>query len=893
MDIYRQYGFRTGAGEEAEPFGLENYPKAFYATWKYAHRTALGTPDVTLAELAAQEGVPPRFVEHIWEVVNQPSLSPPTVGVVQMWRDLPEPDEASASGAISAALERQVRRGVDGIYSALQQLHAEHIPQNFNREERPVLTPVTVVLVEAQDSLSVRQQFSVPANGQATVHLYVESASSLAGQSRTQVVLWKNPRLRFASEDGVWGAERPLSEVIPVELAQRMYLGIYPDDPAFGASDFSTNGTGAFAIPITASEGARNMELMVDAVMDPKRRDDGAVRVYVSDNQNFPAERTTSAAITDPGGRVQELNDGLMYFAENLPEVSHMEAAPADRDPIPMPFIATYNRPERNYYHTYVKYTRADDFLTNKVLDEATRRELDIAWDDLLSAFDYHETILRFAAQKYGVDLEGKSVADVSEEKLDEFPDESRRILKNHVTNYRAMRTRLQAAEASHVDDVIDFASSAWRRPVTEPEARRLREFYTAVRQEMELDHTAAIRAMLSRVLVSPSFLYRAESPEGPEEVVALSNWELANRLSYFLWSSAPDEELTRAAAAGELLDPEKLVAQANRMLKDPKSRRLATEFFGQWLGFYQFDEFRGVDLERFPEFDEQLRASLYNEAISFFEYIIRENRPLGEVLFADYTFLNARLMEHYGMPTVASATDELVKVDGTSEHHRGGLFGLGAVLTTTSAPLRTSPVKRGSWVATRVMGTVIPPPPPDVGTLPADDVADDGKSIRERLEAHRANARCANCHSRIDPFGFALEYYDSVGRWRETYRDGQAVEVSGVLSDGTVISGLDGLREYLESQKTQVRRAMGAKLLGYALGRSEQISDRVLIDEMVTDTGAGEPGFASLVEKIVASKQFRYKRLVSGSESVDADTTNDDVSQSIPPVVNLTTQGR
>jgi hypothetical protein len=392
---------------------------------------------------------------------------------------------------------------------------------------------------------------------------------------------------------------------------------------------------------------------------------------------------------------------------------------------------------------------------------------------------------------------------------------------------------------------------------------------------------------MITRVLVSPEFLYRGEGPLASRPPLAkrgqeashpattattnptissspLTDYELATRLSYFLWSSVPDNELRRAAAAGELRDPAQLEQQARRMLRDPKIRRFATEFFGQWLGFYRFDRHRGIDSNRFPEFTDQLKQSLYDEACGFFEHLVREDRPVAEILFADYAFLNKSLAEHYGIS--ASVSDGAPrKVETTAGSHRGGLFGLAAVLATTSNPLRTSPVRRGDWVLRRVLGTPVPPPPADAGSIPADDVLGDGLTVRERLDAHRRNASCAGCHTRIDPLGFALENYDPLGRWRTVYRDGRPVDPTGVLTDGTTVTGLDGLRAYLKTQESQFQRNLCVKLVGYAFGRSESLADAQLIDDMQSKL-ATDLRFSGLVMSIITSPQFRFRRDTSAA---------------------------
>ncbi len=232
---------------------------------------------------------------------------------------------------------------------------------------------------------------------------------------------------------------------------------------------------------------------------------------------------------------------------------------------------------------------------------------------------------------------------------------------------------------------------------------------------------------------------------------------------------------------------------------------------------------------------------------------------PVGEILFADYAFLNKTLADHYGISADVSE-NAFKKVDNVTVSHRGGLFGMGAVLARTSNPLRTSPVKRGDWVLRRVLGTPVPPPPADAGSIPADDVLADGLTVRERLEAHRTRASCAGCHSRIDPLGFALEHYDTLGRWRSEYRGGQPIDDSGTLSDGTRVAGLDGLRKYLKAQEQQFQRTLCAKLAGYAFGRSESLADAQLIDDM-TSRLADDSRFSGLVISIVQSPQFRQRR--------------------------------
>jgi hypothetical protein len=295
---------------------------------------------------------------------------------------------------------------------------------------------------------------------------------------------------------------------------------------------------------------------------------------------------------------------------------------------------------------------------------------------------------------------------------------------------------------------------------------------------------------------------------------------------------------------------------QVKRMTADPKAKRVATEFFGQWLGFYHFDQHKGVDTTRFPEFTQEVKDSMYDEAVGFFDYIVRKNRPVHEILRANYTFLNEPLAKFYGVKKEVKSKKDPEYVEGAD--HRGGVLRLGAVLTATSAPLRTSPVKRGDWVLRRILGTATPPPPPDAGSIPADDKMFGGLSLKQKLEQHKRNATCANCHLRIDPLGFALEHYDSTGRWRDKYADGKTVEDSGETADKTEIVGVDGLLKYLDTREDQVLKTMAQKLMGYALGRTVLLSDQALVDKLVA--AGGKATFADLAAEIAVSKQFRNR---------------------------------
>jgi len=403
-----------------------------------------------------------------------------------------------------------------------------------------------------------------------------------------------------------------------------------------------------------------------------------------------------------------------------------------------------------------------------------------------------------------------------------------------------------------------EFAKKAWRRPITEDETKKLDALYFASRAK-ELDRESAAREVLVRVLVSPNFLFKAETlppiADAKTTEVPLNAHELASRLSYFLWASLPDWQLRKAADDGSLLKPEVLAAQTQRMLREPKASALAKEFAGQWLKFNGFDEKSTVDEKKFPQFTTELRNDMLREAVEFFTHLVRDDRNVFDIIGGDYTFLNERLAKHYGIPGVTGGDFREVKA---AQQNRGGLLGMGAILTKTSRPHRTSPVVRGDYLYQVVLGFSSPPPPPNVPELKETSKP---SSLREALMQHRTDSACAVCHERIDPLGFALESYDPIGRFRATDETGGKIDDTGEMMDGTKFTGLPGLRDYLKKNEPQFLTQFTRKLLGYALGRQTLPSDKKLLQQMQTSLKANSGKFSAAVLEIVKSRQFLNRR--------------------------------
>jgi mono/diheme cytochrome c family protein len=903
-DIYAAHGIRTVSGEGGRPFGLERYGKVLFVAWQYQHRAALGEANVTLPTLAARAGLTARFAQHIWQVLHKPVLGYPTAEIAARWHKLPAPtvetknDPAPVRAACDELQKFMVTwpswlfaRGDVAAGGA-----GDESPLEFSDRTLNVKSPHRFTYVRGGG----RPGATPP--GAAKIYLNVSTVNPAMGDK--PVLIWRNLTVGFrpiaqrtqakAGESVVVlaadaeaaanlrrgilppGERRTLRSQVSAETARRLNFGQSPDGTPIGPDDFVTEGSVMFEIPMP--ETPMSLNLQVDAELGRNREQ--VVRVLISDRADGATRgQPTRALIGDMNSAgYKAFRAGVQEYATLLPPNTHGEPTPADKDPVPDPFDNTYNVPEHDEFVQKIKYLRDDQFVVANMLDAATRTRLNQAWNDLYASFEYHDNYLRLLAKHFQHDLKDKGIAQMDKAQIAALPAAMRPYVTPLRREYDAVQAAQLAAQPGHVKDCLAFASRAWRRPLTEAEKLSLRAFYEKTLRT-EADHRKAVRALLARILVAPQFLYRVEqvtaapavksvayryaslAAEGATDTAGLkplTNWEMASRLSFFLWASIPDEELRRAASAGELTEPPGIQRQVKRMLADPKARRLATEFFGQWLGFYHFDQYKGVDTTRFTEFTDSVKSAMYDEAVSFFEHLIRQDRPIREMLTADYTFLNQDLAKFYGVTKPLKAPEKAVLVEGARSFQRGGLLRLGAVLTATSAPLRTSPVKRGDWILRRILGTPTPPPPADAGSLPADDKMFGGLTLKAKLEQHKRNATCANCHMRIDPLGFSLERYDSTGRWRDKYADGNPIEDAAALADKTEIAGIDGLLKYLQANDAQVRKTLAFKLVGYGLGRTVLASDQLLIERMVQ--AGGDASFAQLAAEIAVSRQFRYR---------------------------------
>ena len=499
---------------------------------------------------------------------------------------------------------------------------------------------------------------------------------------------------------------------------------------------------------------------------------------------------------------------------------------------------------------TLTLFHREDNALQRLMLDEAQVAQLNHLWDELRFVSEDALTLVDVFEQLWQYSTQDGPNAPNGDKRLEPLGV----TIKQHAAEFRE---RLIATEPAQLKAVLTFASQAYRRSLSDQEAHELRDLYQGLRRN-EIAHDAAIRLTLARVLISSSFLYKSETPGPAKAAVALNDDQLASRLSYFLWSSQPDAELRKLASEGKLRDAAILTAQTERMMKDARVRRLAVEFGCSWLHVHGFDSLDEKSERHFPAF-LSLREAMYEETIQFFTDLFQQQRPVLNVLDADYTFLNEPMAKHYGVPDVSGA--QWRRVEGMKSRGRGGVLGQASTLAKQSGASRTSPILRGNWVSEVLLGDKLPRPPKGVPQLPEEETAD-ALTVRQLTEKHSSDERCSHCHAKIDPFGFSLEGFDAIGRSRTEDLAHRPIDTKTRVQDGTEIQGLDGLRQYMLTTKREAfLRQFTRKLLGYALGRSVQFSDEPLLGEIRQQLESHDFSVATVIQMIVHSRQFQEIR--------------------------------
>ena len=553
-------------------------------------------------------------------------------------------------------------------------------------------------------------------------------------------------------------------------------------------------------------------------------------------------------------------------------------------------------------FHSMMGYFRDDQPLCELLLTSQQQAELDRLWFELdfianaphrqhtgfiwferaEGRFLVDEEFDAYRSEDKGVTREemihGLRDVYLAKARRLEASEQALQAMQDHFQNInasiRAVEQAWPAALQAHIMALPVLAERAYRRPLTEVERNETIAFYHQLRQADGLGHEEAIRDVVVSILMSPYFCYRSHPGSSSQAVQPLPDYALANRLSYFLWSSMPDERLLQLASENRLHEPEIVRAEASRLLRDRKVRGLAVEFVGNWLGFRQFETHNSVDRSRFPEFNDELRQAMFEEPVQFALDVMQNNGSVLDFLFADHTFVNSPLAEHYGINSDLQFGDNgWTKISGADEIGRGGILPMSVFMTRNSPGLRTSPVKRGYWVVRQLLGEHIPPPPPGVPDLPTDESQLGGLTLRELLAKHREHASCAGCHEKFDSVGLVFEGYGPIGETRQLDLSGNAVDTSADFPDGSRHDGLQGLKQYLRQQRQDdFVNTLCRKLLSYALGRSLIITDQQLLNEMQAELREHEFRFESLVHAIVSSSQFLNQR---GTTRLASDTSS------------------
>lgn len=505
---------------------------------------------------------------------------------------------------------------------------------------------------------------------------------------------------------------------------------------------------------------------------------------------------------------------------------------------------------------TLTLYYREDDALRRLMLSDREILELDRLWNELhyvsrdaLSLVDAFDQLWQYATQ-------------------DADPSAFEPLRGPIMERAAAFRESLLKSEPEHLKAIYGIASKAFRRPLLIAEEQKLRAAYEKLRQS-DLDHETAIRSLLTKVFISPAFLYKSEKGVGEIKTIGggkiairrLNDFELATRLSYMITGTLPDEIILSAATSGNLSDPEVLKKHAHRLLQSEGVKSIATEFGCQWLHVYQFDKHDEKSTESFPEFTG-LRASMYHESILFWVDLLKNDRSLLNLLNADYAFIDPNLAQHYGLEWDSAAPVDVLgfsdwrRVSQSTQFDRGGILTMASILSKQAGASRTSPILRGNWVSEVLLGEKLPRPPKNVPVLP--ETAPQGLTERQLIEMHSSDPACAKCHARIDPIGFAWEGFDAIG----IRRDPKQYDTATNLPDGTNIEGWRGLREYLiQQRKDEFTKQFCKKLLGYSLGRAVQLSDQSLLNEMGQSLKENEYRVSAAFDKILESQQFRFVR--------------------------------
>jgi len=862
------------------------YESYLAAAWSYRHRPE-SRQSATIETWAGEHRLSPKYLARLWSILDDPIPDDPFLGSVRRrFETLPPP----AAGGSLAAPDREIAATAARIRHLSTTLCARETQaivsnagngpvQHVERRKKTALERDVLAADAFTDRRRLHVELRKPAGGAvAKIVFQAEEVAPALGVSNILLGDMNFSERQVGAYRPDDKANRSLRDLLlrhaPDEW-KRLRPGVHLQGLPIGPDTVVVSGgTLEITVPAAAFADKPVVRFFAEATFD--REHSGGPAAWIGLSDRPPAADELTALLVDP----------------NDPQVVAWRTA-AEKFCATFPNRFVYVDDTRGLsagFHLVEGVFRDDRPLCKLVLGDEENRELDRLWEELyfgsgmiekmLRGFVFFERSERNFLKHPDFDPFKEEDPDlVRDEKLARFeqayldrsgvrPDDSG-LAANPIHLFfadirRGLNERashLAASEPIYLRQLLEFAARAWRRPLTEPERARLTQFYKSAAADPELGVEQAVRGVLTSLLVSPHFCFRVDVPPAGDTVRPLADLALASRLSYLLWSSMPDAELLALAEAGKLSDEAALRRQVDRMRQDPRVAGMALEFFGPWLRYRDFLSAESVDRTVFPAFDDALKAAMFEEPTRLATHLLRNDLPVTDMLYGDATLVNRPLAAHYGV-TYRDGSDEWQVVDGMLSRGRGGVLGMAVFLTAHSQPARTSPVKRGFWVVHEILGEHIPPPPPDVAVLPAKETGTDGKTVRQLLAMHTEERACARCHNRFDSIGLAMEGFDPIGKSRTKDLAGRTVDDHVRLPDGTEARGVPQYLRYLEtSRNDEFVRTLCRKFLGYALGRSIEISDHELLERMQADLRRNEYRFGSLVETVVLSPQFRNQR--------------------------------
>lgn len=822
---------------------LGRVPLEKYFAATISERDVLRAGRKSIAVIAAERGLNAKYLGLLWTKLNSREPSLLLDALRARW--------GNASVEDAASLADDVAKWQSGLWTY------NPIGLAGRKGSRSTWQEPVDPLVTQQE---IRFKLPPAPPGKTPEEVVVTLVATDAGDGNEHdFVLWRRPRLVADKQPDLL-----LRDIEQLQGLDRGTFGKHPDGRAIDAASVCVRAPAALTLRIPGKMAA-GRELVVTAELEPATGRAGSVQVEVvidpATAKSGLIPSTTIATLSTvtalyPEHRTITFQRPLLIAPDSPLKARLIAALAAHRQLFP-PSLCYPQIVPVDEVLTLTQFHREDEPLIRLMLDDAQKQELDRKWDEL-----------RFVAHD---PLKLSEVLDSLIETTKGHPQQG--AFDSLIVPFRKQSAEFQKRrielEPKHVEVLVDFAARAYRRSLTKNEAQGLRTLYKKLRDQ-SIPHEEAFRLTLARVFASAAFLYRIEEsrttdePKDPKSRRTLahpvSDLELASRLSYFLWSSLPDQELRAAAEGPRLHKPDVLLAQTRRMQKSERVRRLAIEFACQWLHIRDFDQLNEKSEKYFPTF-AAMREPMYEESIRFFTDLFQNDGSILSILDADHTFLNEKLAGHYGIPNVKG--DHWRRVDGVRKYSRGGILAQATVLSKQSGASRTNPILRGNFIFETLLGQRMPRPPADVPQLP--DIVPAGLSERAMIEKHTSVAACAKCHVRIDPYGFALESFDAIGRLRDKDIAGRKVDTQTTLSDGAKIDGLNGMRDYLlTKRRDDFVRQFCRKLLGYSLGRAVQLSDEPLLKDMRERLSKNDYRFSVAVETIVLSDQFRTIRAKS-----------------------------